>query len=59
MAREHCKKERKSGKMEPVWLGLYIINRSLGKGLYELKNDKEIIKKKANVKRLKLYIQRD
>ena len=46
--------------MEPVWLGPYEINRSLGKGVYELKNDKgEIIKKKANIKRLKLYIHRD
>ena len=43
-----AQKERKVGEMEPVWLGPYIINRSLGKGLYELKNDKEIIKKKAN-----------
>lgn len=54
-----AQKERKGGKMEPVWLGPYEINRSLGKGVYELKNDKgEIIKKKANIKRLKLYIHR-
>ena len=31
-------RERKGGKMDPVWLGPYIINRSVGKGLYELKN---------------------
>ena len=47
--------------MDPVWLGPYTINRSLGKGLYELKNDTtgEILKKKANIVRLKLYISRD
>ena len=34
-----AQKQRKGGKMDPVWLGPYRINRSLGKGLYELKND--------------------
>ena len=56
-----AQKQRKGGKMDPVWLGPYRINRSLGKGLYELKNDTtgEILKKKVNVVRLKLYISRD
>ena len=43
--------------MDQVWLGL---NRSLGKGIYELKNAAgEIIKKNANISRLKLYTPRD
>ena len=55
-----AQKERKGGKMEPVWLGPYGINKSLGKGVYELVNSKgEIMNKKANIKRLKLYIHRD
>lgn len=55
-----AQKQRKGGKMDPVWLGPYTINKSLGKGLYELKNDTgEILKKKANVIRLKLYVSRD
>ncbi len=29
-------KQRKGGKLEPVWMGPYIISRDLGKGLYEL-----------------------
>ena len=46
--------------MDPIWLGPYIIKRSIGKGLYELKNDaREIIMKKANISRLKLYTPRD
>ena len=55
-----AQKQRKGGKMDPVWLGPYTINRSIGKGLYELENDAgEIIKKKANISRLKLYKPRD
>ena len=55
-----AQKQRKGGKMDPVWLGPYTINRSLGKGLYELKNGTgEILKKKANIIRLKLCISRD
>ena len=49
-------KQRKGGKMEPLWLGPFRINRCLGKGLYELKNmNGEVMKKKANINRLKLY----
>ena len=54
-----AQKQRKGGKMDPIWLGPYSINRSLGKGLYELKNQKgEILKKKANITRLKQFISR-
>lgn len=43
-------------EMEPLWLGPYVVNRDIGKGLYELKNDKgTIMKTKANIKRLKVY----
>ena len=33
-----AQQQRKGGKMEPAWMGLYTINRCIGKGLYELKN---------------------
>ena len=53
-------RERKGGKMDPVWLGPYVINRSVGKGLYGLKNSNgEVLKKKANIARLKPFISRD
>ena len=46
--------------MDPVWLGPYVINRSVGKGLYELKNNSgEVLKKKANIVRLKLFVPRN
>lgn len=49
-------KQRKGGKMKPLWLGPYSVNRHIGKGLYELKNDKgSVLKMKANIKRLKIY----
>ena len=45
--------------MEPLWMGPYIVHRDLGKGLYELKNiDGKLVKKKANINRLKLYTRR-
>ncbi len=54
-----CQKQRKGGKLEPLWLGPYTINRDLGKGLYELKNvEGKVIKKKANINRLKVYTRR-
>ena len=53
-------KQRKGGKMEPLWLGPYTIKRDLGKGLYELSNTSgTVLKKKANINRLKLYSRRD
>ena len=52
-------KQRKGGKMEPLWLGPYVIHRDLGKGLYELKNaEGKLVKKKANINRLKIYTRR-
>lgn len=41
-------KQRKGGKLEPLWLGPYTISRDLGKGVYELKNEEgQILKKKS------------
>lgn len=54
-----AQKQRKGGKMDPVWLGPYTISKSLGKGVYELKNaDGEVLKKKANINRLKKFNRR-
>ena len=45
--------------MDPVWLGPYTISKCLGKGVYELKSsDGEILKKKANINRLKKFNRR-
>ena len=55
-----AQKERKGGKMDKVWLGPYVINQHLGKGVYELRNmDGSVMKKKVNINRLKPYIQRE
>ena len=53
-----AQKQRKGGKLEPAWLGPYLIHRCIGKGLYELSKDGKVIKKKANVARLKIYKKR-
>ena len=52
-------KQRKGGKMEPLWMGPYIVHQDLGKVLYELKNkDGKLVKKKAYINGLKLYTRR-
>ena len=53
-----AQKQRKGGKLEPAWLGPYVINRCIGKGLYELSRDGKVVKKKANIARLKIYVKR-
>ena len=54
-----AQQQRKGGKMEPLRLGPYVINRCLGKGIYELKNMKgEVLKKKANIARLTVFKDR-
>ena len=54
-----AQRQRKGGKMDPVWLGPYTISKSMGKGVYELKNsDGEVLKKKANINRLKKFNHR-
>lgn len=45
--------------MKPQRLGPYVISRSLGKGIYELKNQKGVVlKKKANINRLTVFKRR-
>ena len=53
-----AQKQRKGGKLDPAWLGPYIIHRCIGKRLYELSSDGKVVKKKANVARLKIYTKR-
>lgn len=54
-----AQKQRKGGKMDPLWLGPYVITRDLGKGIYELSSLKgRVIKNKVNVHRLKRYVKR-
>ena len=49
-------KQRKGGKLEPIWLGPYTISKDLGKGLYELANEAGKVVKK--IARLKEYQER-
>ena len=52
-------KQQKGGKHDPLWLGPYIINKSIGKGVYQLRQtDGKVMKTTANVNRLKLYVRR-
>ena len=45
--------QRKGGKMDPRWLGPYVVHGYLGKGVYELATPSgKILKKTANVSRL-------
>ena len=53
-----AQKQRKGGKLEPAWLGPYTVHRCIGKGLYELSKEGKVVKKKANVARLKVYRKR-
>ncbi len=49
-------KQRKGGKLEPLWFGSHTIHRNLGKGLYEMANKEgKVLKQKANIARLKVY----
>ena len=50
-----AKKQRKGGKL---WLGPYIIHRCIGKRLYELSRDGNVVKKEANIAWLKIYVKR-
>ncbi len=51
-------KQRKGGKLHPLWQGPYSIHRVLGNGLYELTNKEgKVIKNKANINHLKVYTQ--
>jgi len=52
-------KQRKGGKLNRVWFGPYTISRFIGKGVYELSNEKgNVVRNKVNVNRLKRYVRR-
>ena len=54
-----AQKQRKGGKLDDAWLGPYKIHRQLGKGIYELANEKGmVLKKKVNINRLKPFKRR-
>jgi len=53
-----AQKQRKGGKLKPAWLGPYVIHWCIRKGLYELSRDGKVIRKKANISRLKAYMKR-
>ena len=54
-----AQKQCKGGKLDDAWLGPYTIHRHLGKGIYELANEKgKILKKKVNINRLKPFKRR-
>ena len=55
-----AQKQCQGGKPCPAWFGPYTISRNLGKGVYKLKNTAgNIVRKKANISRLKVYTCRD
>ena len=50
------KKMRKRGKLKENWLGLYAINRSIEKGLYELRNTKgKVLKAMISIARMMVF----
>ena len=56
MVENTAQKERKGGKLDETFKGIYYIEESLGKGLYKLKNQQgDILKKTFNISRLKVY----
>ena len=38
LMKDHKRRKRKGGKMDPKWLGPYLITQVLGKGLYALRD---------------------
>lgn len=59
MVENTAQKERKGGKFKELFRGTYSIAEALGKGLYRLRNKQGIIlRKKFNIKRLKVYKRR-
>ena len=54
-----AQRERKGGKLCNKWLGPYIINRHIGKGIYELQTVRgTVLKKKYNLSYTKSQVQR-
>jgi len=58
LKKDFLRKKRKGGKMDPQWLGTYVIATDLDKGFYELSdlNTGEIVTKRINAAHLKPYI---
>ena len=56
--KDFLRKKRKGGKMDPQWLGPYVIATDLDKGFYALSdlNTGEIVTKRINAAHLKPYI---
>ena len=59
MIENTAKLQRKGGKLDNIFKGIYFIHESLGKGLYSVKNQQgTILQKKVNISRLKVYKRR-
>jgi len=43
LKKDFKRKKRQGGKLDFCWEGPYTIMKSLGKGLYQLQNDKEVL----------------
>ena len=58
LKKDFLRKKRKGGKMDPQWLGPYVIATDLDKGFYALSdlNTGEIVTKRINAAHLKPYI---
>lgn len=58
LIKDYERKKRKGGKMDYRWLGPYIIEKSLGKGLYALKtaNNSGKVLDRVHGTRLKPYL---
>ncbi len=54
-----AQKQRKGGMFEPTWLGPYIVNRCMGKGLYELSRNGKIVKTCTSASLQKKKLTRD
>ena len=53
-------KQRKGGRLDDAFKGPYIVNRSLGKGIYEIQSEGgKVLKQKVNIGRIKVYRKRD
>ena len=51
-------KDRKDGRLEPVWSGPYTVSKAILKGLYKLSNTEgSELKKSVNNARLNMYHQ--
>ena len=57
LLRNSQRDSKKGDKMKPHWLGPYTVHKSLGKGVYRLKNQHgTVLKAAVNICCLKLYL---